>query len=65
MQRATSAEPANRDVHGSADKLWPQIQALLWIVVAIAVGFYGNGKHDVITVARHHPDVWRYTLLLR
>ena len=65
MQRATSAEPVDRGVHALREKLWSQIQALLWIVVAFVVGFYGNGKHDVITVARHHPDVWRYVLRLQ
>ena len=62
MHPATSVKPCKPGVHQQAswDNLWPQTQAGLWILLAVFVGFYGNGKHDVITVARQHPDVWRY-----
>ena len=62
MQLATSAEPLEQGVHhqASGDNIWRQTQAVLWILLSLLVGFYGNGKHDLITVARQHPDVWRY-----
>lgn len=61
MQRAISTECVG--VRATRKKVWVQTQAFLWIVLAFLVGFYGNGKHDVITVARHHPGVWRYVQL--
>lgn len=64
MQLATSVEPCKRDIHRQApkDTFWQQTQAVFWILLSIFVAFYGNGKHDLITVARRHPDVWRYTV---
>lgn len=35
------------------------LERLLWLAAAAAVLFYGNGHHDLFTVALHHPDVWR------
>lgn len=55
LQSGTSEKPSKPSVH-----IWPQMQAVFWILLSILVGFYGNGKRDLVTVARHHPDVWRY-----
>lgn len=64
MQLASSAEPCKPGVHRQApgENIWRQTQAVLWILLSLLVGFYGNGKHDLITVARQHPGVWRYTV---
>ena len=64
MQLATSVEPWKPGLHCQApqEKLWQQTQAVFWILLSLLVAFYGNGKHDLITVARRHPDVWRYTV---
>ena len=35
-------------------------ESLFWVFLASAVLVYGNGRHDLITVALHHPSVWRY-----
>ena len=63
MQLATSGEPCKPGLHRQArDNLWQQAQAVFWILLSLFVAFYGNGKHDLITVARQHPDVWRYNV---
>ena len=61
-QLATSVEPSKPglDRQASKDNLWQQTQAVFWILLSLLVAFYGNGKHDLITVARQHPEVWRY-----
>lgn len=56
---ATFCDP-DKSRDGHREKPWRHLQAVLWILLALFVIIYGNGKHDLITVARHHPAVWRY-----
>ena len=37
-------------------------EACAWVLSAVIVLVYGNGRFDLITVLLHHPDVWRFVL---
>jgi hypothetical protein len=39
--------------------LWHRLEALCWVVAATLVGYFGNGRDDVITIVQHDPRVNR------
>ena len=49
--------------HTSTRGLRSTLEASAWLLLAVATIIYGNGRHDLVTVVLHHPDIWRYPAL--